>query len=350
MRDWKRTRVFPQTPIREAMKIIDESSMQIALVVDDEANTLIGVVSDGDIRRGLLRGVLLDQPVSLIMNKSFTFVDTYASKEEVLKLMTQKEVRHIPVLDSFGHVVDLKILNNLIQVTERKNWIIIMAGGLGQRLRPLTDDCPKPLLKIGDKPILQIILDNFIEYGFKKFFISVNYKGEMIKDWFGDGSRWGIEINYLHEDQSMGTAGALGFLKERPCLPLIVMNSDLLTSINFEYLLDFHNTQKAKATMCVRDYHFQVPYGVVETDQLKIKRIDEKPIQRFFVNAGIYVLEPEVLELIPKNRYLDMTTLFELIIGKGYETATFPIREYWMDIGHLDDYQQAIGDYKKVFK
>lgn len=349
MKDWKKTRVSCQTPILEAMRIIDESSMQIALVVEEQ-DKLIGIVSDGDIRRGLLKGIALDQPVDLIMKKSFTSVEAYASKEEILRLMKEKEIRHMPVLDEAGVVVDIKLLNDILQVAERKNWVIIMAGGLGQRLKPLTDDCPKPMLKIGDKPILEVIIKNFVDYGFNKIFIAVNYKAEMIKDYFDDGADWGADIHYIQEDQLMGTVGALSFLQGCPDLPLIIMNSDLLTNINFDHLLDFHKIQKAKATMCVRDYHFQVPYGVIETDQSKIVRIDEKPIQRFFVNAGIYILEPEILELIPKNKYLDMTTLFELIIEKGYETAAFPIREYWMDIGHLDAYKQANGDYGKVFK
>lgn len=349
IKDWKNTIISPDTLILEAMRIIDTSSMQISLVVDAE-DRLVGVITDGDIRRGIIKGIPLDQAVHLIMNQQFTSLGPRASHAEILNLMKFNELRQIPIVDDHRRVVDLKILEDLIQPAPRGNWVVLMAGGLGSRMRPLTDDCPKPLLNIKDKPILEIILENFIEYGFHKFFIAVNYKSEMIEANFGNGKRWGVTIDYLREERQMGTAGALGLLPERPQLPLIVMNGDLLTKINFQHLLDFHQAHKAHALMCVREYNFQVPYGVITIDQHRLKSIDEKPIQRFFVNAGIYVLEPEVLELIPKNKYFDMTTLFELIIGKGYETAAFPIREYWMDIGHLDDYQQAIGDYKEVFK
>jgi dTDP-glucose pyrophosphorylase len=349
MRNWKKTIINPDTPIREAMQIIDTTAIQIALV-NDEQSRLVGVITDGDIRRGILKGISLDQPVHLIMNQKFTSLPLGASHEEVLNLMKLKDLRQIPILDDCGRVVDLKILGDLIQPVAKDNWVVLMAGGLGSRMRPLTEECPKPLLNIKDKPILEIILENFIEYGFHRFFLAVNYKSEMFEANFGNGERWGVTINYLREKKRLGTAGALGLLPERPKLPFIVMNGDLLTKINFQHLLDFCQGHKAHAVMCIREYNFQVPYGVITTDQHRLKSIDEKPIQRFFVNAGIYVLEPEVLELIPENKYIDMTTLFELIISKGYETAAFPVREYWMDIGDLDDYQRARGDYKEVFK
>jgi dTDP-glucose pyrophosphorylase len=347
-KDWKKTLISPDTPILEAMRIIDTSSMQISLVVEAE-HRLVGVVTDGDIRRGILKGISLDQPVHLIMNQQFTSLGLGASHAEILHLMKLNELRQIPVVDNRGRVVDLKVLEDLVQAVPKDNWVVLMAGGLGSRMRPLTDDCPKPLLSVKNKPILEIILENFIEYGFHNFFIAVNYKAEMIEANFGDGRRWGVTIEYLREERQMGTAGALGLLPEHPKLPFVVMNGDLLTKINFQHLLDFHQAHKARALMCVREYNFQVPYGVVTIDQHRLKSIDEKPIQRFFVNAGIYVLEPEVLELIPKNKHLDMTTFFELIIGKGYETVAFPIREYWMDIGRFDDYQRANSDYKEVF-
>lgn len=349
MRDWKRTRISPKAPIREAMRLIDESTMQIALVVDDEKDTLIGVVSDGDIRRGILKGIPLDEPVQTIMNRNFISMGPGASHTEILNLMKLNEVRQIPVVDDHGRVVDLKILVDLIKPAPRENWVVLMAGGLGSRMYPLTQECPKPLLNIRSKPILEIILENFIEYGFHRFFIAVNYKSEMIEANFGNGERWGVTIEYLREEKRLGTAGALGLLPERPNLPFIVMNGDLLTKINFQHLLDFRQAYKARAVMGIREYNVQLPYGVVTMDQHRLQSIDEKPTQRFFVNAGIYVLVPEVLNLIPQNEYLDMTTLFESIISQGYETAVFPIREYWLDIGRLDDYHRANGEYTKVF-
>lgn len=349
MKNWKATLVQLDAPIIEAMRIIDAGAMQIALVIDDEGR-LIGVVTDGDIRRGLLNGITLEQPVQLIMNKDFTAVGPDKSHEEILALMKRKDLRQMPVLDDYGCVIDLKLLVDMIQMSSGDNWVVLMAGGLGSRLRPFTNECPKPLLQVGNKPLIETILENFIEHGFHKFFVSIHYKGEMIQSSLGDGSRWGVTIDYLREDRPLGTAGALGLLPERPTHPLIVMNGDVLTKVSPQFLVDFHETHKAKATMSVRNYHFQIPYGVVRTEQHRLLGIQEKPSQQLFVNAGIYVLEPDVLELIPQNTFLDMPKLFEQLITLGYETVVFPIREYWIDIGQLDDFNQAKGDYFKIFK
>lgn len=349
MKDWKKILISPSQPILEAMRIIDTGALQIVLVIDENSR-LVGVVTDGDIRRGILKGVKLEHPVSSIMCRNYTSIKATSPREEIIEFMKKKEVLQIPVLDEEGRVVDLKILVDLIKMPRTDKWAVLMAGGVGYRLRPLTNNCPKPLLHLNDKPILEIILENLIKNGFSKFFISVNYKAEMIEKYFGGGEQWGVNIEYIREKKALGTAGALGLLPERPLSALIVMNADLLTKINFIQLLDFHYAHKAHATMCVRDYHFQVPFGAVTIDQYRLSSIDEKPTHHFFVNAGIYVIEPEILDLIPENKYLDMTSLFETIIDKGYETLAFPIREYWMDIGRLEDFQQANGDYPKVFK
>jgi dTDP-glucose pyrophosphorylase len=348
MQDWKKTIIHPDTPIREAMQIMNTTCIQIAMV-DDEQSRLVGVITDGDIRRGLLEGISLDAPVNLIMNRNFTSVGLNASREEILSLMKFKVLRQIPVLDDQGRVVDLKLLVEMIQLAPRDNWVMLMSGGLGTRLRPLTDDCPKPLLKVGNKPVLETILENFIEYVFQKFYISVNYKAKMIENTLGDGSRWGASIRYLREEIPLGTAGALGLLPERPELPLIVMNADVLTKVNIQHLLDFHQDHGASASMCVSEYHFQVPYGVAKTDQHRLIGIDEKPRQRFLINAGIYVLEPETLAFVPPNTSYDMPDLFEELIRKGYETIVFPIHEYWMDIGRVDDFERANGEYSENF-
>jgi dTDP-glucose pyrophosphorylase len=348
MKNWEKAIIHPETSIREAMQIINTTDIQIALV-NDEQSRLVGVITDGDIRRGLLEVISLDAPVTLIMNRNFTSVGPSASREEILKLMKFKVLRQIPVLDDQGRVVDLKILVEMIQLTPRDNWVILMGGGMGTRLRPLTDDCPKPLLRVGNKPVLETILENFIEYGLHKFYISVNYKAEMIEKTLGNGSRWDASIRYLREEMPLGTAGALGLLPERPELPLIVMNADVLSKVNIQHLLDFHQCHKAIATMCVWEYHFQVPFGVVKTDRHRLIGIDEKPRQRFFVNAGVYILEPEVLDFVPKNTFLDMTSLFERLIEQGFETAAFPIWEYWVDIGRPADLERANGEFGGIF-
>lgn len=348
MQKWKKILIAPTVTIRDTLQIIDSSALQIALVVDAQ-DRLLGTVTDGDIRRGILRGVPLEDAIEKVMNPHPTVARSFERMDIVLAVMKLKRLSHIPVIDDDGRVINVETLQELIKLDEKENWVVLMAGGLGTRLRPLTDDCPKPLLKVGGKPVLETILENFMEYGFRKFFVSVNYKAEMVKDYFGDGTRWGAHIQYLHEDTQLGTAGALGLLPEKPEQSLLVMNGDLLTKVNFQQLIDFHSVQQCQATMCVREYNFQIPYGVVKMDKHRLTGIDEKPMQRFFVNAGIYVLEPRTLELIPPNQRFDMPSLFQRIIENGGDATSFPIREYWMDIGQMNDYERANGEFSEVF-
>ncbi len=348
MKEWKQILIKKEVTIHDTLRIIDSSAMQIALVVDEE-NHLLGTVTDGDIRRGILKGIHLEDSVKNIMNPHPTVAKSYERRDIVLAVMKLKRLNHIPVLDDEGRVINVETLQDLLQTDVKDNIVVLMAGGLGSRLRPLTDECPKPLLKVGGKPVLETILENFMEYGFRKFYLSVNYKADMIKEYFGDGNRWGIEIYYLQEDKQLGTAGALSLLPEKTEQPLLVMNGDLLTKVNFQQLLDFHSMHQAQATMCVREYQFQVPYGVVKLEQNRLIGIDEKPVQRFFVNAGIYVLDPKVIELIPNNQFFDMPNLFKKIFDQVGETTAFPIREYWMDIGQLNDYDRANLEFNEVF-
>lgn len=345
---WKEILVMPEASIREAIQILDRNAKQIVLVVD-ENNRLVGTVTDGDIRRGILRGLSLDEPTRRVMNPEPTVAMIDEGRESILAAMQRKGLHHMPLVDGNHCVMGLETLDELIQTPIRENRVVLMAGGLGSRLSPLTDECPKPMLKVGNKPLLETILENFIEYGFYRFYISVNYMADTVKSYFGDGSRWGVDIGYLHENQRMGTAGALSLLPEKPTEALLVMNGDLLTKVNFKQLLDFHSSHYAQATMCVREYDFQVPYGVVKIDAHRIISIDEKPTQQFFVNAGIYVLEPNALDLIAPNTYFDMPTLFEKLVEQQKETAVFPIREYWLDIGQLADYDRANGEYRDIF-
>jgi NDP-sugar pyrophosphorylase family protein len=224
-----------------------------------------------------------------------------------------------------------------------------MAGGLGTRLGALTKDCPKPLLRVGNKPLMETIIDSCKEYGFTKFYITVNYKAEMLQAYFGDGSRWGVQIQYIKETSRMGTAGALSLLPERIDQPILVMNADVLTKVNLQQLIEFHLDHEAAATVCVREYDFQVPYGVVKINKHRLFEIEEKPIHRFFVSAGVYVLNPETIHLIPKNEFYDMPVLLKKLIEMQKETVVFPIREYWLDIGRMDDYERANGEYSDIF-
>ncbi|HEX3032889.1 MAG TPA: nucleotidyltransferase family protein [Bacillota bacterium] len=349
MKDWRKTLISPETSILQALRVIEENALQLALVVGDNCQ-LYGTVTDGDVRRAILSHINLEEKVHLIMNPNPIIAKPGDDLDQILNLMKLKQIRHVPVVDEDGILINVELLDNLISPQERDNIVVLMAGGLGSRLRPLTDSCPKPLLKVGNKPLLETIIENIRGYGFHKFYLSVNYKADMIEDYFGNGSNWGVDISYLHEDTKLGTAGPLGLLPEKPDKPLLVMNGDLLTKVNFQQLLEFHRAHQSAATMCVRSYDFQVPYGVAEISDNRLVGIKEKPVQRFFVNAGIYVLEPEALEQIGPNEVIDMPSLFERLIEAGQVTSAFPIREYWLDIGQINDFERANGEYEAHFE
>ena len=348
MKDFSEILVGRATPILDAIKAIEAGSRQIALVVDDDQQ-LLGTVTDGDIRRGLLRGIGLDQPVSAVMNSQPLTTNLDQGREAVLSLMRDRDIHQIPLVNSSGRLVGLETLDELTRRDRVDAWVVLMAGGLGTRLRPLTDNTPKSLLSVGGRPLLETIVENFANQGFQRIFLSVNYKAEMFERHFGDGSRFGVSIEYIHEPDRMGTAGALTLLPSPPENPLIVMNADLLTTLDFRQFFEFHRSHRAKATMGVREYSFQVPYGVVTADQARLLSITEKPVQQFFVSAGIYVLEPDALDVIPNDTLFDMPMLFEALLARGAEASVFPVREYWLDIGRLDDLERAQSDFGKVF-
>lgn len=349
MKNWRELMVSPNTTIIETMKQIDKTASQFA-VVADEKSTLLGTVTDGDIRRGILKGISLDEPISMIMNKSPYALSVETPKINLKKIFQKKKVRQIPLVDKENRIVDLVFSDILLDNVGLDNWVVLMAGGLGTRLKPLTENVPKPMLTVGTKPILQTILESFIDFGFHQFYFSVNYKRELIKDYFKNGINWGISIDYLDENQRLGTAGALSLFKEKPTKPIIVMNGDILTKVNFQQLLEFHEENKSIATMCVREYNYQIPYGVVRTNGTKLCSIEEKPIEKYFVNAGIYILDPKALELIPSGEFYDMPTLFEALIAKEQKTSVFPIREYWIDIGRMNDFERANLEFSEVFE
>lgn len=334
--------------IKEALKIIDSGAMQIAIVVDQD-NRLLGTLTDGDIRRGLLNNLGLDDCIESIIFKTPTIAMLSDTKEEILQKALAKKLHQIPIVDEDNRVIGIKEIEELVRPHTKPNRVVLMVGGLGTRLYPLTENTPKPMLKVGNKPILQTIVEKFAEYGFVNIVMCVNYKSHIIEDYFGDGSAFGVNIEYVLEEQRMGTAGALSLLGSIPKEPFFVMNGDLLTNVNFEHLLDYHTSQNAVATMGVREYDFQVPYGVVNINEGKITSIIEKPVHKFFVSAGIYMLSSETLSLIPKNEFYDMPTLFEKLISLNKSTVSFPIREYWLDIGRMEEYEQANSEYHGVF-
>lgn len=341
-------KLMPSSTIKEALKIIDSGAMQIAIVVDEDGK-LIGTITDGDIRRGLLNGLDLNSLIEPIIYKNPTVAKISDTKEEILKKALAKKLHQIPVVDDENRVLGIKEIEELVSPTLKPNKVVLMVGGLGTRLRPLTENTPKPMLMVGNKPILQTIVEKFAEYGFVNIVMCVNYKSNVIQDYFKDGSEFGVNIEYILETQRMGTAGALSLLGTVPSEPFFVMNGDLLTNVNFEHLYHYHLSNNAMATMCVREYDFQVPYGVVNIQDSKIISIKEKPIQKFFVSAGIYMLNPEAIKHIDKNEFFDMPTLFEKLIIFGENTLSFPIREYWLDIGRMEEYERANSEYGDVF-
>jgi len=336
------------TSILDALKIIDKSSKQIALVID-ENKKLLGTISDGDIRRALLNNVSLENSVKNIYFKTPTVASINDSKEEIINICAVKKLRQIPIIDNNGNLVGLEVLEELVSKDNKQNKVVLMVGGLGTRLKPLTENTPKPMLKVGGKPILQTIVEKFASYGFVNIILCVNYKSNIIEEYFGNGSKYGVNIEYTLEDKRMGTAGALSLLSTKPKEPIFVMNGDLLTNVNFEHLLDYHQCSNSLATMCVREYDFQVPYGVVNINDGKIKTIEEKPVHKFFVSAGIYMLDPKCIDLIPEDEFYDMPTLFEKLIKMGENVLSFPLREYWLDIGRLEEYEKANNEYHEVF-
>ncbi len=337
-----------ESTLREAIEKIDSSGLQLAVVLDNYGR-LLGLISDGDIRRAILRGNDMSDTVANVMNSNPVTASPAAQTNELLAIMRKKSLHHIPIVDDHYRLVDLVTLDLLAGMSPKLNWVVLMAGGLGTRLRPLTDSCPKPMLSVGGKPILENILDKFIEQGFCQFYISVNYMAETIQEYFGDGSRYGVNIRYIHESKRLGTAGALSLLPEHPNNPVIVMNGDLLTELNFDQVLKFHNEHQSVATMTVRDYEIQVPYGVVNIDDdSNFCSIEEKPVHRFFVNAGIYILAPEAFEHIPKNTFYDMPTLIQTLKKNSKKVSAYLLHEYWLDVGRLEELERAQSEWPLV--
>jgi dTDP-glucose pyrophosphorylase len=336
--------VEPDATLRDAVAAIDAGEARIGVVCDRQG-VLLGTITDGDIRRALLRGAGLDAPVSQAMNPRPITAPVGTRRDRALALMRKHAVLQLPLVDEAGRACELVLFD---EQPLDDILIVLMAGGEGRRLQPLTADTPKPLLPVGGQPVIETLVRRFEEQGFRRIFLSVNYRAEQFEGHFGDGSAFGVSVSYLHEDEPRGTAGSLSALPP-VAGPIIVMNADVLTSVDFRHLLAFHGEQRASATMCVREYVLQVPYGVVEIDGQSLRSIAEKPKQSLFVNAGIYVLSPQAVARIPAKGRYDMTTLFEELIADGSRAAVFPLREYWLDIGRMADLERARAEYAAIF-
>ncbi len=348
MKSINNIKVNEKSSIREVLQIIKNGAVKIAFVMNGKK--LLGVIADSDIREGLLNNLNLFDSIESIYNKNPLVSYEDDSRQEIIEKALLKKIQQIPILNNKNEVIGVEELDELLRPTPKSNKVILMVGGLGTRLRPLTDEIPKPMLKVGDKPILETIILNFKKYGFTNIIMCVNYKSHIIENYFNDGSEFGVSIEYVYENDRMGTAGALSLLKEIPEKPFFVMNGDLLTNINFEHLLIHHVENKASATMCLRKYEYDIPYGVVELNKdAQIISIEEKPKYNYFVNGGIYLINPDIVRYIPDGEFFDMPSLFEILLKNGRICDSYIIKEYWLDIGRLSDYERANHEYSNFF-
>lgn len=331
--------ITEKNSIEDAIKAINKGAKQIALVIKNKK--LIGLITDGDIRRGLLEGLSFDDKVEKVMKKDFFYLLPDYNKENILSLMNQKGLKHIPILSKAQNFEDLIFIDDLLKSKKIKTPIVFMAGGLGKRLMPLTENKPKPMLEISGKPILERLMLHNIMLGFKNFYISVNYLKSVIIDHFGDGSKWGVNISYIEEKKPLGTAGALSLIDIKYKSPFIIMNGDLMTYIDTRKLLKFHNAKKPALTLGVNKNFTEIPYGVVETQNNKVLKIVEKPVLSHFVNAGIYVINPSYFSILDKDQKEDMPNFIKKIIEKNKKVLIYPISEFWQDVGTPDSFYMA---------
>ena len=347
---WGKALLSGDGTIQDAIHTLNDAALQIVMVVTSDG-VLEGTITDGDIRRGLLRGLSLESPVSCIVYRDSFVVTPEISSDTVLHLMQANKLLQLPVIDDNRCVVGLHVWDEVNQQRKQPNMLIIMAGGRGTRLHPHTESCPKPLLLVGAKPILEHIIERAKSEGFRHFVIAIHYLGHMIKEYFGDGSRWNVKVEYLNEESPLGTAGALSLLDPQPDLPFVVTNGDVLTDIRYGELLDFHNSHEAVATMAIRLHEWQHPFGVVKINGVDITGFDEKPVSRSYINAGVYVLEPSALKELGRGEHCDMPTLFSHLKNNTERTIAYPMHEPWLDVGRPDDLSRAINeDGKKTYK
>ncbi len=335
--------IRPHSTINEAAQNLDANRIGIVLVTD-KSGKLVGTITDGDIRRAILEHIDFEQPISTLLLKKANFTPITARQTDdsrtLLKLLNDKSIRHLPIVDNSGKVVNLITTDDFAIDSSKQIEAVIMAGGTGTRLRPLTDETPKPMLPIGDKPLMEIIIQQLKEADIKKVNITLNHKPDKITEYFGNGTPFGVDIDYITEYKPLGTAGALKQIKSRNDTILII-NGDILTQVDFNAMIDFHKSHDAELTVAVQNQVIQVPYGVVECDGINVITLKEKPQLEFFINAGIYLIEPSVIDVIPENMKFDMTDVISSLIELNRPVVAFPIKEYWMDIGQHQDYELA---------
>jgi len=338
----KEVSLRPEESILRAMELIERSQAKIALVVD-EKNKLAGSATDGDLRRGLMRGCTLQSPIKEVMHTAPYSLPVSTSREQILDMMYSMDVKQIPLLNADGSIAGIAIKDRLsgLKQAPRSNHVVIMAGGKGKRLLPITSDIPKPMVEINGRPMLEWIVQRFQQQGFTRFTFAINYLGHMIEDYFGNGTRFNCQIDYLREQEFMGTAGALSLLDKSLSEPLLVINGDILAAINYGEMLDQHTATGSMATLCARQYRVEVPYGVIQTKEGFLDSIVEKPVYEELISAGVYALSPEALSYVPKGRVTDMPTLLHALVQDKKKVGVFTLRDEWMDIGRHDDLERA---------
>lgn len=342
---WLNAILHSNVTIGQAIQNLDQNAIKIVMIANT-SGVLEGTVSDGDIRRGLLKGFDLNSPISNVIHHNPLVVPPEMGRDLVKQLMVSNRIHQIPIVDSEHRIVGLHLWDEITTPIVRSNLMVIMAGGKGKRLRPHTENCPKPLLLVGDKPMLEHIIERAKLEGFNHFVLAIHYLGHMIEEHFGNGDHLGVKIEYLREDSPLGTAGALSLLNPLPKNPFIVTNGDVISDIRYGELLDFHIRYAAAATMAVRVHEWQHPFGVVQMRGVEITGFDEKPITRSHINAGIYALDPTVLSTLTANSHCDMPTLFERLNSKALRTVAYPMHEPWLDVGRPDDL--ALANLNKV--
>lgn len=344
---WRQAILPVTATIADVIRNLNESGIKIVLILD-EGDKLVGTVSDGDIRRGLLGGLVLSSFVTEIIHRNVLVVPPEISRELVMQLMVANKIQQIPVVDKQHNVVGLYLWDEITTPSERPNLMVIMAGGIGSRLMPHTESCPKPLVHVAGRPMLEHIIERAKLEGFKHFMLAIHYLGHMIESHFGDGEKLGVQIDYIREKTPMGTAGAISLLKSIPDKPFVVTNGDVITDIQYGELLDFHTRHDAVATMAVRSHEWQHPFGVVQTQGVEIVGFEEKPVARTHINAGVYALSPSALSCLESGGHCDMPTLFERLQTKKKLTVAYPMHEPWLDVGRPSDLQQANKQYAVI--
>lgn len=337
---WRRAILPANATIQEAISNLDQVAIKIVLVLN-ESGELEGTISDGDIRRGLLKGLHLSSPITHVIHRNAFVVPPEMGRDMVLQLMLANKIQQIPAVDEQRRVVGLHLWDDITTPPARSNMMVIMAGGKGTRLRPHTENCPKPMLPVAGKPMLEHIIDRAKLEGFRHFALAVHYLGHMIEDYFGDGERFNVHIDYIRESTPLGTAGALSLLVPRPNAPFVVTNGDVITDIRYGELLDFHVRHMAAATMAVRVHEWQHPFGVVQLQGVEIVGFEEKPVARSHINAGVYALDPTALDALSLDGRCDMPTLFERLQGDARRTVAYPMHEPWLDVGRPADLEQV---------